>query len=82
MKLNCGPTKETIRNMRAKRAAQIWDEGGEIVFAWQPIRMGDNDCRWLEKVRRVPDFRNRDDFIYSYKHDFIMDWKYEPIQPK
>lgn len=96
MKLNCGPTQAT-KKQRAEDILREWatrivDEG-EVVFAWFPIRLGDNDCRWLEKVKRNvigyvdawgDENRTTDKQKLRYK---LMDkrspmWKYEAIQPK
>ena len=43
MKFNCGETWST-----KQQRLQEWHEW----FAWHPIRLGDHDCRWLEKVQR------------------------------
>lgn len=56
MKINCGPTKE-IKEKLKKEAKLAWvnkvTSEGEVVFAWLPIRLGENDCRWLERVKRT-----------------------------
>ncbi len=50
MKLNCGKTPETKEREREERIEQRAYELGQWrwKFAWFPIRMDDNDCRWLE----------------------------------
>lgn len=40
-------------------------------FAWRPVRVGDNDCRWLEVVERRGTFYARYD-----DHGYI--WEYRP----
>lgn len=54
MKLNCGLSRETKERQREEWAER---EAARLVewhdhFAWWPIRMGDNDCRWLEAMER------------------------------
>ena len=43
MRINCGPTKSEKR--AALKEWHLW-------FAWRPVRVGSNDCRWLEMVGR------------------------------
>lgn len=43
MKISCGPSWET--KFKAKHEWHRW-------FAWHPVRIGDNNCRWLEFVGR------------------------------
>lgn len=43
MKINCGESWET----KARRMLD-WHP----YFAWYPIRVGENDCRWLETIQR------------------------------
>lgn len=43
MKLDCGPSIEVQE--RAKQCWHVW-------FAWTPTRVGENDCRWLERIER------------------------------
>lgn len=43
MKFNCGPTYQ--QRIAAKEKWHRW-------FAWYPVRIGPNDCRWLECVER------------------------------
>lgn len=55
MKLNCGPTLKTRKRLReqaAKDRIKTLVETGEIVFAFLPVRIEENHCMWLEKVRR------------------------------
>lgn len=46
MKFNC----DYFRNKREKRNERLrnWHKW----FAWHPIRIAENDCRWLECVNR------------------------------
>jgi hypothetical protein len=54
VKFNCGPSAEQkVKNLRkeyeerAENAAK-W----QPFFAWLPIRIGEDECRWLEVVER------------------------------
>ena len=47
MKFNCGKTRAQKRAEKIERL-QNWHKW----FAWYPVRVGDNDCRWLEYVSR------------------------------
>ena len=64
MKLNCGPTWEEKRDARKE-----WHDW----FAWYPVRIGSNHCRWLETVERKGTFRRKqwceyeDFWIYEYR---------------
>lgn len=54
MKFNCGlsPKKRSELRNKAweaeKRRLKDWHD----YFAWFPTRLGDNDCRWLETIKR------------------------------
>jgi hypothetical protein len=41
-------------------------------FAWYPVHIGPNDCRWLETVERSGTF-------YSGIYSTWWDWEYRPI---
>lgn len=43
MKYNCGESEHT-KFQNSKK----WHK----CFAWSPVRVADNDCRWLEHVER------------------------------
>jgi hypothetical protein len=43
VKFDCGPTRET--KLERLQKWHLW-------FAWHPVRLGENDCRWLEWVQR------------------------------
>lgn len=54
MKINCGPSWE-VRYERRCAAAKLrvaelrsWQPW----FAWYPVRLGEDDCRWLETIER------------------------------
>lgn len=47
MKFDCGPPK-CVSQYAKKRKMENWHDH----FAWWPIRLGQNDCRWLETVQR------------------------------
>jgi hypothetical protein len=54
MKFNCGPSplvKEQLRKVRLEKKAEglmRWHHW----FAWYPVRIDENHCRWLEIVER------------------------------
>lgn len=54
MRLNCGPTKEQAHAALTLRLCN-WHR----CFAWLPVRVGPNDCRWLEVVERKYAFVGR-----------------------
>jgi hypothetical protein len=60
MKLNCGVPRSV--KWLLKFGWHTW-------YAWHPVRVGDNDCRWLENVHRrlvsLPDYDTK--------------WEYEAI---
>lgn len=61
MKLKCGPTleeQEAKRKARTARREAEWAKltSSDTVFALWPRRIRPGDCRWLELVRRVPQF--------------------------
>lgn len=62
MKFDCGEDRETKRKRKevAKRLAfaikRDFLESEHTWFAWFPVRVGKNDCRWLENVTRVGKF--------------------------
>ena len=47
MKFNCGPSLQA----RREAARLHWCKWSKW-FAWYPVRVGENDCRWLEYVER------------------------------
>lgn len=54
MKFDCGISKETKRKqaeVRLRERVQYIREEGVYKFAWLPVQMSDNDCRWLEGYR-------------------------------
>lgn len=54
MKFNCGPGPETRRARRELRAhlKQERLSNWHSFFAILPRRVGENDCRWLERIER------------------------------
>lgn len=50
MKINCGPDKKEWE--RRRRLKRIEESKWHRVFAWRPVRLGPDDCRWLEFVER------------------------------
>lgn len=81
MKLKCGHTKKYIRDV-------IWPAKFEELekfitendrqpkwtrwFAWYPIRLSENDCRWLEFVERAPDYGIDCDWHYINGYSKII----------
>jgi len=51
MKLNCGPSAEQRR-----QAARDYYCRWHRWFAWFPVRVAQDDCRWLEVVERKADY--------------------------
>jgi hypothetical protein len=73
MKFACDNRRSLRQQKRAAKdaAERQWHRK----FAWLPIRMGFNDCRWLETVaRRKVTIRN-----YSIMMCFDR-WEYEPLE--
>ena len=62
MKIDCGPSWKT--KFEAKKKWHVW-------FAWRPVRVGENDCRWLELVKRKGAF-------HSSISDCWWEWEYRP----
>ena len=60
MKINCGPSADAKVLLARERLRQDWENLSKwhTVFAFFPIRVGENDCRWLEYIERrfFPDF--------------------------
>ena len=55
MKFNCGPTREE-RLAKKKSIAikhKLEDEQWHKWFAWYPVKIGKNDCRWMTTVERI-----------------------------
>ena len=65
MKLNCGESAKA----KVKRLEE-WHSW----FAWHPVRVGENDCRWLETVQRKGKL-----FWYGYP-DCWWEWKYKAFE--
>lgn len=66
MKLDCGPSYAT--KVRQKEQWHDW-------FAWHPIRLGDNDCRWLETVVRKGEHQ-------WCSGGFYWQWEYKPKEER
>lgn len=47
MRFNCGPNRYT-RQVLKEQKMQAWHR----YFCWLPVRLAENDCRWLETVER------------------------------
>ena len=58
MKFNCGLTKN--------EKLQSWHKW----FAWYPVRISKNDCRWLETVYR------KGTMVYYIQKGKIWEWSY------
>lgn len=57
MKFNCTP----------KNFKLIWHDW----FAWRPVRVADNDCRWLETIAR------RGNIEYTYEGTRYWNYEYK-----
>lgn len=82
MKFNCGKSREEkVRdhNARMLEKAKSLREEWRRCFAWFPIRVGDNDCRWLEKVEyRYPDaYVSNSRLIPLRVEDFLETWQWK-----
>jgi hypothetical protein len=78
MKFNC-KTKEA-KNQEKERHIQQWHDW----FAWRPVRIGPEDCRWLEVVWRrgvytVYAESNCDGYFMHVRH---LDWEYSEWSPQ
>jgi hypothetical protein len=63
VKLSCGPSE------KAKREAKLeWHRW----FAWRPIRVAENDCRWLEYVERKGKY-------FDCGLDWFWEWSYRAL---
>lgn len=51
MRLNCGPSKAARRQAKKQKMEQWHD-----YFCWLPVRLAENDCRWLETIQRKYDY--------------------------
>ena len=47
MKFKCGPTVKEL--YERKETMENWHDH----FAWWPVRIARDDCRWLETVQRL-----------------------------
>lgn len=94
MRLNCGLSPETKRDLKKDREDKKFREAIQWHkwFAWYPVQIGDNDCRWLETVERRSepkiglsdkkyDFNNHHEYeIAKAKFNVINRcWVYRPI---
>lgn len=61
MKFNCGPTQDERRRQERDRFC-VWHKW----FAWFPVRVGTNDCRWLEMVERRAKGVHRAGLIFEF----------------
>lgn len=54
MKINCGPSPEAKRAAKeaAEQAETLRQREWHDFFTWKPLRLGENDCRWLETIER------------------------------
>lgn len=82
MKFNCrkltGET-EALRRLERRQALQEWHK----VFAWWPILVDDNDCRWLEWVERRYNTFDADEIVYgSVDLDSVTRPEYRAIPNK
>jgi hypothetical protein len=71
MKLDCGPTKKTKERLKFEKLSN-W----HTKFAWLPIRVGDNDCRWLEHYERKGKFERFPEYAPVFS-DGYWSWEYK-----
>ena len=66
MRIYCGPSKGVKQKARLIRLQAIRDrvQRWRPWFAWRPVRLGEDDCRWMETIER----RYRLAVVYEY-HD-------------
>lgn len=67
MKLDCGK-KERLKKEAKKKKISGWHEW----YAWYPVKVAEEDCRWLETILRKPVF------YYSNPND-ISCWQYKSM---
>jgi hypothetical protein len=67
MKLNCGETRQA----KIKRLEQ-WHDW----FAWHPVRLGENHCRWLETIQRKGSLK------WGEYPDEWWEWEYKKASEK
>lgn len=76
MKFNCGLSKEHREYLRRLKQEADFEKMRQWhdVYAWWPIRVGENDCRWLETIEEkfIGDF---EDFLWSF--DYPRCWLYK-----
>jgi hypothetical protein len=73
MRLHCG------RRKRCKRAAEKkWHKH----FAWWPIKVAFEDCRWLETIERRKVWHESEIYFYGYPCGKGMqyEWEYRTIE--
>lgn len=68
MKFNCGRERIPAVIERAKHLWHTW-------FAWYPVRVGRNDCRWLETVHRKGTKQN---YYDQDGETSYWTWEYKP----
>lgn len=61
MKINCGRPRHQRRE-DAKAYLCCWHRW----FAWFPVRVGRNDCRWLEYVERKAGYVHDGGLLYEF----------------
>lgn len=68
MKINCDYFKDRREAREATIRSQL--EEWHDWYAWFPVRISHNDCRWLETIKRRGNF--------SYRH--FDGWDYMPVK--
>jgi hypothetical protein len=75
MKFNCGDASDRkeawVLKNRHRSQWHLW-------FAWYPVRVGPNDCRWFETVRRVGNFYGEFWWPWQWESGFVY-WTYEEV---
>lgn len=84
MKFNCDYFKDKGR----KKREALWEKRSQWheAFAWKPIRLAHNDCRWLETVERRlklhdNNFARTDVVIKNTSHFFLRSYEYRAKEP-
>ena len=65
MKFNCGDSFK-------KKCEKL--ENWHGWFAWRPVRVGENDCRWLETVQR------KGTHCWTGWPGSFWQWEYKPMK--
>lgn len=73
MKFNCGLTRRAWAKMHHALISE-WHSW----FAWWPVRVGECDCRWLERVERR--YKETVTYLEIFREPKLTDFEYRPMQ--